>query len=49
MFKVVFKKQLENKQTTSVPIYYEDIKLQDHTTAEVDITLNVAYGQTMNK
>ena len=48
MFKVVFKKQLENKQTTSVPIY-EDIKLQDHATAEVEITPNVAYGQTMNK
>ncbi len=48
MFKVVFKKQLENKQATSVPIY-EDIKLQDHPTAEVDIKANVAYGQTMNK
>ena len=37
----------KDKQTTPVPIY-EDINLQDHPTAEVGITTNVAYGQTMN-
>ncbi len=37
----------KDKQTTPVPIY-EDINLQDHPTAEVEITTNVAYGQTMN-
>ncbi len=48
MFKLVQKKQLKYKQTPSVPIY-EDIKLQDNPASEVEITPNVAYGQTMKK
>ncbi len=48
MFKLVQKKQLKYKQTPSVPIY-EDIKLQDNPTSEVEITPNVAYGQTMKQ
>ena len=48
MFKLVQKKQLKYKQTPSVPIY-EDIKLQDNPASEVEITPNMAYGQTMKK